>query len=83
MTLLAEVQVQGSHESGRGFGPEIDGRLEQNLAYSLPARNTAMPLHSGRHRRVLRVKGLESAIGEAFSRRCFAPPGSRNLFAAR
>ena len=37
MTLLAEAKVQGSHASGRGHAPEIDGRLEQDLAYHLPA----------------------------------------------
>jgi hypothetical protein len=53
MTLLAEVQVQGSHESGRGHGPEIDGRTKQNLAYSLPAHTIPpMPLPRGRHRPV-------------------------------
>ena len=37
MTLLAEAKVQGSREKRPGLCPETDGRLEQNLAYSLPA----------------------------------------------
>lgn len=48
MTLLAEAKVQGSHESGRSFGSETDDRLEQNLAYHLPAPPTApMPPNGG------------------------------------
>ncbi len=37
MTLLAEAKVQGSRDERPGLCPETDGRLEQNLAYSLPA----------------------------------------------
>lgn len=37
MTLLAEAKVEGSHLRWPGLSPETDGRLEQNLAYHLPA----------------------------------------------
>jgi hypothetical protein len=60
MTLLAEVQVQGSHDSGRGYRPEMDGRTKQNLAYSLPAHTIQpVPPPPGRHRLVLMGLGLE------------------------
>jgi hypothetical protein len=44
MTLLAEAKVQGSHLWWPGLRPETDDRLEQNLAYYLPAHHHLLSL---------------------------------------